>query len=194
MHAASLRNLLCAVVTSVWLGSSTLPSMAGESAFESLSFRGGFVGTSFLGEEYSEGNWQQYDLVASIRLPLEWYTESGWGVGTRLLVSAGALRGKQETNGIATLVPVIAFGRRDGRLSLDVGGGAALLSDYKYGSQNFGGPVQYVWTWGVTSRILGPLGLGYHFQHYSDAGMYGSDSRGVDLHLFEISYWFGIRE
>ena len=57
-------------------------------------------------------------------------------------------------------------------------------------SQNFGGPFQFVWTFGATSRFAGPFGAGYHFQHFSDAGMYGSDARGVDMHLFELTYWF----
>ena len=47
---------------------------------------------------------------------------------------------------------------------------------------------------GVTSRLAGPLGVGYHFQHYSDATLYGQDSRGVDLHLIELIYWFDRRE
>ncbi|MEK7273605.1 MAG: hypothetical protein AAB047_07215 [Nitrospirota bacterium] len=42
--------------------------------------------------------------------------------------------------------------------------------------------------------MAGPLGVGYHFQHYSDAALYGQDSRGVDLHLIELIYWFDRRD
>lgn len=102
------------------------------------------------------------------------------------------LRGAQETGGIVTFVPLnVTFGRKDELFSLDMGVGGALFSDHKFGEQNFGGPFQFVWTFGATSRFAGPFGAGYHFQHYSDATIYGSDSRGVDLHLFEIIYWFG---
>jgi len=38
--------------------------------------------------------------------------------------------------------------------------------------------------------VLFTFGAGYHFQHFSDAGMYGSDARGVDMHLLELIYWF----
>ena len=48
---------------------------------------------------------------------------------------------------------------------------------------------QFVWTFGLNFKVS-TVGLGYHFQHYSDATIYGSDSRGVDLHMFELAYRF----
>ena len=30
----------------------------------------------------------------------------------------------------------------------------------------------------------------FRFQHYSDAGMYGSESLGIDLYLIEVGYRF----
>jgi len=65
-----------------------------------------------------------------------------------------------------------------------------LLSDYKFGKQNFSEPFQFVWTFEANSRLIGPFGLGYQFWHYSDATLYGNDSRGADLHLFELIYRF----
>ena len=157
---------------------------------ESLAVRGGFSGSSVIGEE-QQTDFNQVDLALAARLPWEWNVGTGWIIKTRLLTSAGVLRGSQETNGVFTLVPLdVIFGRKDGLLSIDMGVGVALLTDYKFGKQNFGGPFQFVWTWGATSRFAGPFGAGYHFQHYSDATIYGSESRGVDLHLFEIIYWF----
>ena len=157
---------------------------------ESLAVRGGFSGSSVIGEE-QQTDFNQVDLALAARLPWEWNVGTGWIIKTRLLTSAGVLRGSQETNGVFTLVPLdVIFGRKDGLLSIDMGVGVALLTDYKFGEQNFGGPFQFVWTWGATSRFAGPFGAGYHFQHYSDATIYGSESRGVDLHLFEIIYWF----
>jgi hypothetical protein len=165
-------------------------STAGEVRLESLAVRGGFSGSSVIGEE-QQTDFNQVDLALAARLPWEWNVGTGWIIKTRLLTSAGVLRGSQETNGVFTLVPLdVIFGRKDGLLSIDMGVGVALLTDYKFGEQNFGGPFQFVWTWGATSRFAGPFGAGYHFQHYSDATIYGSESRGVDLHLFEIIYWF----
>ncbi len=167
---------------------------AGEFAFESIRIRGGVSGGSPLGRE-RRSDFNQIDLAATVRLPWEKELGGGWVLGTRMLASLGALRGGDETNGIMTVVPLdIVAGRKDGLVAIDMGGGGALLSDSKFGRQNFGGPFQFVWTFGITSRLAGPLGVGYHFQHYSDATLYGQDSRGVDLHLIELIYWFDRRD
>jgi hypothetical protein len=170
---------------------SATSAMAGGVRLESLSVRAGLSGNSVIGED-QQTDFNQIDLALAARLPWEWRLGSSeWVVATRALTSAGALRGAGETNGVFTLVPFdVMFGRRDGLISLDMGVGGALITDQKFGDQNFGGPFQFVWTFGATSRFAGPLGVGYHFQHYSDAGMYGEDSRGVDLHLLELIYWF----
>ena len=169
-----------------------LPSLttAGELAFESFQLRGGFSGGSPLGEEQRE-KFYQGDVALAARLPWEWEVGSGWIFRTRMLGSAGVLRGAQDTAGVFTFVPVdIAFGRKDGLVTIDMGAGGGLFTRHTFGSQDFGGPFQFVWTFGITSRFAGPLGAGYHFQHYSDATIYGSESRGTDLHLFEVIYWF----
>ena len=167
---------------------------AGEVAFESIRIRGGISGGSPLGRE-RQSDFNQIDLAATLRLPWEKELGGGWVLGTRTLASIGALRGANESNGIMTVVPLdIMVGRKDGLVAIDMGGGGALLSDSKFGRQNFGGPFQFVWTFGIISRVAGPLGIGYHFQHYSDATLYGQDSRGVDLHLIELIYWFDRRD
>ncbi len=181
------------VIVAVWLAALLLINSSDVSAqlrLESLAVRGGLSGSSVIGEE-QQTDFNQVDLALTARLPWEWSVGTGWIIKTRLLTSAGVLRGSDETNGVFTLVPLdVIFGRKDGLISIDMGVGGALLTDYKFGNQNFGGPFQFVWTWGATSRFAGPFGAGYHFQHYSDATIYGSESRGVDLHLFEIIYWF----
>ena len=184
---------LCRVIVAGWVAAIVLTSssnLAAQLRLESLAVRGGFSGSSVIGEE-QQTDFNQVDLALAARLPWEWNVGTGWIIKTRLLTSAGVLRGSQETNGVFTLVPLdVMFGRKDGLLSIDMGVGVALLTDYKFGEQKFGGPFQFVRTWGATSRFAGPFGAGYHFQHYSDATIYGSESRGVDLHLFEIIYWF----
>jgi Lipid A 3-O-deacylase (PagL) len=181
------------VIVAVWLAALLFINSSDVSAqlrLESLAVRGGLSGSSVIGEE-QQTDFNQVDLALTARLPWEWNVGAGWIIKTRLLTSAGVLRGSDETNGVFTLVPLdVIFGRKDGLISIDMGVGGALLTDYKFGNQNFGGPFQFVWTWGATSRFAGPFGAGYHFQHYSDATIYGSESRGVDLHLFEIIYWF----
>jgi len=163
------------------------PSRAEDTRLLAVGLRYGFTGGSPIGEE-QQHHFQQYDAMAIVGLPWEWYSQSGWGIGTRFLVSAGALEATSETGFISTFVPGIALGSKDGRISLEAGGGAALLSEYKFGSQDLGGPFQFVWNIGIRSAVYRSLGVGYWFQHISDATIYGSGSRGFDLHMFEISY------
>ena len=186
------RAHLCAAIIAVGTALIGLmnPSIGAEELrLEYLALRGGFTG--FVIGHYQPVNFNQADVALTARLP--WQKEIGaeWVLGTRALFSAGVLIGGDEVPGIFTLVPFyVLFGRKDGLISIDMGVGGALVTEYKFNGQNFGGPFQFVWTFGATSRFAGPFGVGYHFQHFSDAGMYGSDARGVDIHLFELSYWF----
>jgi hypothetical protein len=157
---------------------------------EYLSVRGGVTG--YVIGQYQPEYFNQFDAALATRLPLQMDIGDNWVLGTRVLMSGGALVGThQNTSAIFTLVPFYAlFGRKDELITIDIGIGGALVTPYHYQAQNFGGVFQWVWTFGATSRLVGPLGVGYHFQHFSDAGMYGSDARGVDMHLFELIYWF----
>ena len=191
MRHVLLCARLCQVIVVGWSIVMAGASIeAGEVRLDSLAVRGGPSGSSVIGEAQNN-DFHQVDMAVTVRLPWEWEVGSGWVVRTRLLTSAGALSGADETNGVFTLLPInVMFGRKSGLFSVDMGVGGALLTDHKFDGQNLGGPFQFVWTFGATSRFAGPFGAGYHFQHYSDATMYGPDSRGIDLHLFELIYWF----
>ena len=73
---------------------------------------------------------------------------------------------------------------------MDVGLGPGFFSNHRFGRQDFGGPVQIVGTAGVGFDPLPGFHAGYRFQHFSDAGIYGSSSLGVDMHLLELGYRF----
>jgi hypothetical protein len=163
------------------------PSYAEDVRVLNVSLRGGLSGHSPIGKKEIE-QFQQSDVMATTRLPWEWYSESGLGVGTRLVTSGGALRAAGETAFIGTFVPGLAFGPKDGRFSLEIGGGFALLSQHKFGTQDMGGPFQFVWTTALRTAVYKAIGVGYCFQHMSDATFYGANGRGVDVHLFELSY------
>jgi hypothetical protein len=184
--------LCCAILAAlpVLVGPAVSPAKAGDLRLETLSLRAGFSGVRVIGDN-QPNYFNQFDLALTARLPWEKEIGTDWVLGTRILASAGVLSESQETPGLFTLVPFyVLFGRKDGLVSIDMGVGGALVTDYKFDGQNFGGPFQFVWTFGITSRFAGPFGAGYHFHHFSDAGMYGDDSRGVDIHLFELIYWF----
>ena len=85
---------------------------------------------------------------------------------------------------------VIAFGRQDGRFTLDLGAGFALLSKPAYTRQDFGGALQFALTLGLSVPLYERIGVGYRFQHYSDGGAYGHEKTGVDFHMIELTYRF----
>ncbi|MGH7206421.1 MAG: acyloxyacyl hydrolase [Nitrospiraceae bacterium] len=152
--------------------------------------RVGVGGNSPLGEEQKE-NFQMYDVAALFRLPWGWWHRSGaWGLETRLIASAGELTAAGTTSLMATLVPGLAVTSRNGAVSIDVGVGPGFFSNYKFGVQDFGGPVQIVGTAGIGFNLLPGFHAGYRFQHFSDAGIYGATSLGVDMHILEIAYRF----
>lgn len=156
---------------------------------ESIGLRGGVSGSSPIGKQetqYFEG----YDVMANWSLPWGSYTESGWGIGTRLMGSLGALQASNDTAFIATMVPGVVLGKKDGWLSLEVGAGFALLSQHHFENQNMGGAFQIVGDIALRAKVYKGIGVGYWFHHLSDATMYGDNGRGVDLHMFELSYRF----
>ena len=152
--------------------------------------RVGMSGKSPFGRDQKE-DFQQYDVAALFGLPWGWQERSsGLKFDMRLLASAGELAAAQETSLMAALVPCLAVSSPNGEGSIDVGGGAAFFSNYKFGVQNFGGPAQIVGTAGIGLNLLPGFYAGYRFQHFSAAGIYGHPALGVDMHILEISYRF----
>ena len=155
----------------------------------SVGVRARVGGERILGDEQPEA-FREYDVVASIRLPWERYYPSGWGVGTRLLASAGLLQGAEDKAFAFSLIPVLAVGSQDGRFVLDLGAGGAWLSRHTFQQQDYGGHFQFALTLGVSVPLYGQLGVGYRFLHYSDAGIHGKDTIGADFHMVEFTYRF----
>ena len=166
-------------------------SIAGDATILSIGPRYGFSRNEpLLGKRQTE-SFDLVDIAATFRLPWSWgLGDSPFGVETRLITSAGALFAAGDTGFIGTFVPDVAFTGWSGLVSIDAGGGVAFLSRQKYGVQDFGGPVQLVLTFGLQVRPISHVFAGFRFQHCSDAGMYGSDSLGIDLYLIEVGYRF----
>ncbi len=165
------------------------PSQAEEIRLNSIGIRGGVSGSSPIGEKEAQ-YFHQYDLMANWSMPWGWYSESGWGVGTRTMGSLGAVTASGDTAFISTVVPGVVFEKKDGWLSLEIGGGAALLSQSQFPNQDSGGVFQFVWDTAVRAKVYRGIGVGYWFHHMSDASLYGSNVHGFDLHMIEASYRF----
>ena len=165
--------------------------MADDATILSIGPRYGFSRNEpVLGKRQTE-SFELVDIAATFRLP--WSAplgDSPWKGETRLITSAGALFAAGDTGLIATFVPDVALTGWNSLVAIDAGVGLAFLSRQKYGAQDFGGPVQFVLTGGLQIRPISHVLTGFRFQHCSDAGMYGSESLGIDLYLIEIGYVF----
>lgn len=165
------------------------PSRAEDLRLLSIGLRARVSSATVFGKVQPE-EFQEYDAVLTWGLPWERYFPPGWGVGTRLMASAGVLRGAGENSLVISFIPALALGSQDGRFTLDMGVGGALLSEYRFGTQNYGGPFQFALTLGAGVPLYKHLGAGYRFLHYSDAGANGSHTIGADFHMVEFTYRF----
>jgi hypothetical protein len=134
----------------------------------SIGPRFGVGGSSPLGEEQKE-NFHLYDIAALWRLPWSWEygPSSFWRVESRLIGSAGQLTAAGTSSFMSTIVPTVALATRGGALALDIGTGLAFFTNYKFGVQDFGGPVQIIATTGLSIAPVPGFRAGYRFQHFS---------------------------
>ena len=155
----------------------------------SLSMRVRVSEQTVLGKDAPEV-FEEYDVAANFGLPWQIYSTSGWGMGTRLMASAGILRGAGEDALVISLIPELTLGNEDGRFTLDLGVGGALFSRSRFGVQDYGGPFQFALTLGISAPLNKKLGLGYRFLHYSDASVNGPHTIGADFHMIEFNHRF----
>ncbi len=135
-------------------------------------------------------DFQQFDVFAILGFPGSWEWPRGWEARYRWYASAGVLKAAGDRGFIATSGPGVTFTKWDWNLSLDFGTGAVFVGDETFGRQDFGGPVQILGNGGISYHFPGNISAGWRFQHFSDAAFYGSNNRGIDVHLLELSYRF----
>ncbi len=135
-------------------------------------------------------SFHEYDLMATLQLPLEEFIPPNLGLEMRLLVSVGAIQGAGKTAGVVSVIPVLAIATQDGRFVVDAGLGAGLITERYFGRQDFGGLLQFALTAGCSAPLYGSFAAGYRFLHYSDAGLHGPDTVGTDFHTVELIYRF----
>lgn len=179
--------IVCLAVSVLAL--SAVPSNAEIQGPMAVGVRGGvsIKGESPLGEQMRE-SFAGGDVFATFRLPWSWYSLAGWGVGTRLITSLGAFSANEKVSFVTAAVPVLTLGRQDDRVTLDAGIGGAMVSAHRFGRHNLGGPFQFVATAGASVAVLPKVSVGYRFQHYSDGTIFGMDTRGIDLHMIELTF------
>jgi Lipid A 3-O-deacylase (PagL) len=183
-----LLNLLLALSLSTAI---CTPSLAGDMTLLSIGPRIGFGEKIPLMGKEQKYYFHLYDVAAIIKLPWSWpLGESRWNLETRLIASAGLLTGANESGLMVTAVPGLALNGWEGRVTFDAGAGAGFFSNYRFGAQDFGGPVQIVATSGIRVSPFPHAYTGFRVQHFSDAGIYGPSSLGVDMYIVELGYRF----
>jgi hypothetical protein len=188
-HLSPARAFCAALAIFLPCSLTPTPGLALDLDLMSVSARARVGEKRVLGKVAPE-SFREYDVAATLRLPWQYYTPSGWGVGLRMMASGGILQGANKTALVVSAIPLLALGSEDGRFTLDVGAGLVLISEHRFAQQDFGGPLQGALTLGVTVPLYQRFGVGYRFMHYSDWGAYGPSSIGVDFHMIEFSYRF----
>ena len=188
MHPARLRSSIALLGLCILIHAQ---SLAGDTTLVSLGSRYGFSRKDPLLGKRQTAHFALVDVAAIFRLPWSWpLGESPWRVETGLITSAGALNAAGDTGFIATVVPRVALSGWNGFASLDAGIGLGLFGRDHYGTQDFGGHVQCVLTTALHIHPISHAFAGFRLQHFSDAGIYGSHSLGVDLYIIEVGYRF----
>ena len=185
------RFLHLIIILGIITALGTTPSFAGDITLLSIGPRIGFGEKIPLMGKEAKFYFHLYDVAALIKLPWSWpIGESMWSLETRMIASAGLLTGANESGLMMTAVPVLALSGWKGLVTVDTGVGAGLFSNHTFGVQDFGGPVQIVATLGAQVSPFPHASAGVRIQHFSDAGLYGTSSLGVDMYIAELGYRF----
>ncbi len=134
-------------------------------------------------------DFKQYDCFGRVSFPWQWELLSKIVSTVRLTATIGILEGGGDTGMIGSVSPSMVFGKKNGRISVEIGAGGALLGRQTYGAEYLGGTFQFVNYIGILFRLHSKWSLNYRFQHMSNADIY-TENPGLDFHFFEASYRF----
>jgi hypothetical protein len=173
--------LTAILVVGGWLYN--LNSLQANEAHWEVGLQGGW---SFNDDEES---FNQAGIIAAYRLPLQWQRWDVLNVSTRLTAMASVLDGGGDTGLLGTLGLELVIGLGDSPFEFRTGGGATLMSRYKYGDEDLGGAFQFTSYVGLEYRFLETLSGYARAQHMSNAGIY-SENPGVNLMMIGLRYRF----
>ncbi|MCB2170915.1 MAG: acyloxyacyl hydrolase [Deltaproteobacteria bacterium] len=143
-------------------------------------------GWSYSDEDES---FNQTAIIVAHRLPLKWRRWDTLDVGTRLTAMASVLEGGGDTGLLGTLGLELVIGLGDSPFEVRAGGGATLMSRYKYGDEDLGGAFQFTSYVGLEYRFLESFSGYARAQHMSNAGIY-SENPAVNMIMMGLRYRF----
>lgn len=160
------------------------PQGCAEGGWGPFGIRGGLAADS------KDRNTTQYEAFGEYELPWSLRSKGGWGISTRIALTAGALKSQGDYGFIGSLGPSFAIGNPEHfPLELDLGLSVALLTRDKFGTRDYNGIEEFVSHGGFIYHINRQFALSYRFQHMSHAGFNGSPNPGLNLHLFGINWY-----
>jgi hypothetical protein len=156
-----------------------------DQGLNSIGIRGGLSATQ------RRQFFHQYEAYLSYGLPWSVRNDAGWGVALQANAAAGVLHASEKTGFIGAIGPGLIFDKAGGKgIALDIGGDLNFLSRYNYGNVDLNGNVLFDGHVGVLYRLAHGPGIGYRFQHMSNAGLNGNRNTGLDLHMLSVSWNF----
>lgn len=158
-------------------------SWAQQSGWSAVGFRAG------LDDGRNDEDFEQYEGFVLYDLPWFWSFAPDWSLDTYLELNAGLLEGDGETAFVGSIGPGLSLKAFDNRLAVWGGINPTFISEDTFGNEDFGGSFQFTSHIGISFRPIGPLSIGYRFQHMSNAGIY-SHNPGLNMHMLELAYYF----
>ena len=136
----------------------------------------------------NDEDFEQYKGFAIWSLPWSHRWEYGWSVGTYLEANAGVLSGADRSVFVGAIGPLyIAW--IDGIVEVLMGINPTIISEYKFGDEDLGSPVQFTSHIGINIIFANHVHIGYRFQHMSNARIY-ENNPGLNTPMIEIGYRF----
>ncbi len=151
---------------------------------ESVGGRGGFSLGGLRTADFTEA-----DAFATWNLPWKLESEHGWFLDTKLTLWAGFLGGNGISSGEGTIAPAVGLGKRHFPVSFEGGIGPTFISEYRYGSINFGQQLQFTSFAGINVDLTPHWRVGARLQHMSNGGLAKSNP-GLNLIMFGVGYVF----
>jgi hypothetical protein len=181
------RTTSVLLLTVLFCGAGTHVVQASKSGWDSVGIRAGVDLTD--SHASGKGDFRKYELFANYLLPWNWRAPSSCELRTRVDVGAGMLARHGELGFIGSLGPSLALELFSGRVELDGGVAASGLSKHDFPGRDLGGPFLFNLHAGLGTFISRDIGLGYHYEHLSNADLYNRNP-GLNLHMVELKFRF----
>ena len=130
----------------------------------------------------------QVDLYMTVELPWKTHSDSRFRVRSRADFTVGAINGSDRLSVLGSFGLSVAISSAQDRIAFIAGTGPAGLSRYRFRTETFGGPLQFISHIGTQIKITHKLSATYRFQHMSNANIYDRNP-GLNLHAISISLY-----